>query len=339
MDKSRHSLMNLSSGGKEGTLEEIIAGLAVLSGNPYVAAVIFVLKIYGYISDAAFKQRVEGELKEIRERLKLVETKVDAILSITTRLPHFIVRAIDENTKKEILSEVWSNRLTVESLLANYVKGGKNHGKKYSDQDAEDFHTLARNTLTRSYQLSQWGQDAHVGVAFGYSTFLFIVRSTGTAVGDPHFIRNEIHRLIVESGASLTEARVALQAVKDEALLDVQRINDQIPRKILLCERSYTIYYTELLGQVDTGFSFARPPQFVSYVPPEGYVWPGDNAPWLASLQYLEENQVMSDLIALTTAEEARRREKIPKQETFDELDALIKSADALAKAVLIEQT
>ncbi|SAK78770.1 hypothetical protein AWB76_05251 [Caballeronia temeraria] len=327
-----------SQGGDDAdTIDDIIATLEAASANPYVGAAVSVLKVYGFITDSAFKQRVESDLDWIREKLEEVKIKVDQILSLVTRLPGIIKREMEENTKTELLTEVWADRKVAEGILANYVKGGAEHGHDIKRDHIEKLSMLAADAIKTTYQLSKWGQDAHVGVAFGYTIYLFIVRASGQSITDPKHTRDDVRDLIVESGSILKKARDELSGIRREADAKVLIIN-AIPRRILLVEKSYTFYYAELYGDVERGFSFG-PVELAAYAPPEGYVWARDVAPWLATLDNYDDYQVVEQkVLDMISIEMQRRKAEIPKQETFDELDALIKSADALAKAIQISK-
>ncbi|RYZ17110.1 MAG: hypothetical protein EOO70_02860 [Myxococcaceae bacterium] len=313
-------------------LGEIIAGLETLQAHPYVQGGLLVLKMYSAISDMRFQQRVLHELGWIRNKLEEIDRKVDQILSIVQRLPQIIQRSLDENTKKFLISEVRAKRRTMEVILANYADGGILSGQPFSAEHRQDIRRLSLEVIERAFQLSEWGEDAHVGVAFAYSVYLFGTRAISESPTDPHATRDRIKGLIDGSCDRLSEARARLVGAWRQGQSALAEL-DRTPRKLLLMNRSWYWYYADLQGNAATGFRMGPIQMGEPYDrAPRGYVWPQDAAPWLAGIRYADEGYVAGEVVRLMNAQIAARRKDLPPEE----LAALIESAKALSRAVAI---
>jgi len=315
-------------------LDAIIEGLVALPANPYVAGAIFVVKGFGIVNDFIFQNRVLSELEEINKKLSEINSKVDEILTILHNLDVILKRALEEHEKENIRNYFWAVRTTSINILAKYVKGGGQANKKISDEDSRRLKDDAHEVARRSFELSRWGYDAHVGVAFGYSNYLFITRAVGGSYQDPAMTRLSIHQAIVEARDGLIEQRRIMMDSNAAVLASLQGL-DATSRKLITEERGLSTNCAQLYGNWLDGFKIGYNEIYDYYVP-DGYIWFYEASPLLSGIVRAEEVYVRGQIELIMNSAVVDLRGKLWTDQQLKDMDALVSSATAIAEAVLV---
>ncbi len=315
-------------------LDAIIEGLMALPENPYVAGAIFVVKGFGMVNDFIFQHRVLSELEEINKKLSEINSKVDEILTILRNLDVILKRALEEHEKEIIRNYFWAVRITSVNVLAKYVKGGGQANKKISDDDSRRLKDDAHEVVRRSLELSRWGYDAHIGVAFGYSIYLFITRAIGGSYQDPAMTRLSIHRAIVEARDGLVEQRRIMSDNNTAVLASLQGL-DATSRKLITEDRGLSTNCAQLHGNWADGFRIGYNETYDYYVP-DGYIWFYEASPLLSGIHRADDSYVRDKIQLIMNSAAADLRGKLWTDEQIKDMDALVASATAIAEAVLV---
>lgn len=316
-------------------LEKILETLMALPENPYIAGAIVVVKGFGIISELLFQNKVLSDLNDIKIELDEINKKVDQILSILSNLDSIMGRVLKDHEKTAITNYFWSVRSVLFTIMANYVKGGSKARKKISDDDTLRLMNDAHEVSKKMFELSRWGYDAHLGVAYGYSTYLLITRAIGKSYADPTAMRKAVYENIVEARDGLTEQRKNMSNKNSSLLASLQEL-DVIHRNLIL-EIHYPIFWVSTLeGNWRDGFNFDYSRDH-SYEAPHGYIWYDEASPRLAVVPRALGKTFIPDMVegVLNEASAALRNQMWPDQD-LKNMDALIASASAIAEAILV---
>lgn len=206
--------------------------------------------------------------------------------------------------------------------------------QKISDKDSCRFMDDAHEVARRSFELSRWGYDAHVGVGFGYSTYLFITRAIGGSYQDPTNTKLSIHHAIVEARDGLIEQRRIMRESNAAVYASLQQLN-ATGRKLIIENRFPNIFCAQLHGNWLDGFLLGEV-EIYSYVEPVGYIWFYEASTLLSGIKAGEEIYVRGQIHMIMNSTSVDFRNRLWTEEQMKDIDALVASATAIAEAVLV---
>jgi hypothetical protein len=361
------ALHDVSEGSPAGGNNEILPALVALESNPYVAGAKALLSVYSTISSMQFQQQVLSELGDIKSELGEIHKEVVKILAVVDRLPDIIHRELEKGRKDECVHEIRSRGDVAETILAKYAPRGSLHGRPMERDDLAFVKIAASEVIKSTYKLALWGEDAHIGIAYGYSVYLWICKGMNYHIGDPKAERDKVVGYIKDCGRALEKPYEEIKAQLDPQVAEFARL----PRRILLNAPSgvpylqsrtpwpsVVWYYADLEGSFPSRFKgvmksiqvpynykfdFRRPTQLGGYTTTSELIqlFPDLKEPlniWAMNVYnsgyprpFVYSKNILDHLLLNLNQ---RVRALLPMKSRVDELKALIVSADALAQAI-----
>lgn len=255
------------SAGTEGLYDTATEGLGVaadfLRTNPYVQGAVVAAQVIGFFSTQAFQNATTVRLSRIESKLDEVSDNVKKVLSIISRLPEYITRAISENEKNVLLNELNSKDMLVRGILKNYVRSdGIFDPTKLTLEAAKELRTQGQIALEVGFKLQGWGSDAFLSIAQAHGLFEMCadaVASSGKT--EATFMSVKEARRLNEEAFERSNAVWLANLTKAQLIEESgRRFFDQFPRNILLGYADFgnSVYrlWVARLGGGANGFSY-----------------------------------------------------------------------------------